>query len=107
MLMAEGLSTSPLVFPDVDGSYQRRSGLFRHHYKAILKKAGLPTIRFQDLRQSCATLFLGMATHPKIRSGTLGHSTIGITIDTYSHVTPSMQREAVGKLDLLFKKASG
>lgn len=102
-LMTEGLAKSPLVFPGEDGGYQRRFGPFREEFKAVLKRAGLPAIRFHDLRHSAATLLLGEGVHPKIVQERLGHSTIAITMDTYSHILPSMQKDAVGKLDLLFK----
>ncbi len=104
MLIAEGLESCPLVFPNIDGTYQRRFGPFRSGFKAILKKAGLPAIRWHDLRHSAATLLLSTGCHPKIVQERLGHSTIGITMDTYSHVLPTMQREAVDKLDSLFTK---
>ena len=103
MLTAEGLGSCALVFPAIDGTFQRRFGSFRSGFKAILKKAELPTIRWHDLRHSAATLLLSTGCHPKIVQERLGHSTIGITMDTYSHVLPTMQREAVDKLDGLFK----
>jgi integrase len=106
-LMSEGLAKCELVFPEIGGEYQRRFGPFRDQFKAILKKAELPTIRFHDLRHSSATLLLSEGVHPKIIQERLGHSTIGITMDTYSHILPSMQRDAVGKLDVMFKKKSG
>jgi integrase len=59
-----------------------------------LVRAGLPRIRFHDLRHSAATLLLGLGIHPKIVSEMLGHSQIGIILDLYSHVTATMQ-EAV------------
>ena len=102
-LFAEGLGSCALVFPAIDGTFQRRFGSFRSGFKAILKKAELPTIRWHDLRHSAATLLLSTGCHPKIVQERLGHSTIGITMDTYSHVLPTMQREAVDKLDGLFK----
>jgi len=105
-LKAEGMDHSPLVFPAADGGYQRRFGPFREEFKAILKRAGLPAIRFHDLRHSSATLLLSEGVHPKIVQERLGHSTIGITMDTYSHILPSMQRGAVDRLDALFKKTS-
>ena len=52
-------------------------------------------MRFHDLRHSAATLLLSMGVHPKIVSEMLGHTQIGITLDLYSHVTATMQREAV------------
>jgi site-specific recombinase XerC len=56
-------------------------------------------LRFHDLRHSAATLLLGAGVHPKIVSERLGHATVAITFDTYSHVLPDMQREAAAALD--------
>ena len=60
----------------------------------LLDRAGLPRIRFHDLRHSCATLLLSEGVHPKIVSDLLGHSQIGITLDLYSHVSATMQAVA-------------
>jgi integrase len=68
-------------------------------FKALLKKANLPDIRFHDLRHSAATLLLGMGTHPKVVQELLGHSQISMTMDIYSHVIPTMQRDAMEKLN--------
>lgn len=67
--------------------------------KSLLEKAGLPEIRFHDLRHSSATMLLGMKVHPKIVQELLGHSQIAITLDIYSHVLPTMQEEAMNKID--------
>ena len=66
----------------------------------LLERAGLPRIRFHDLRHSCATLLLSEGVHPKIVSDLLGHSQIGITLDLYSHVTTmqAVAAEAMGRL---------
>ncbi len=56
-------------------------------------------MRFQDLRHSAATLLLSMGVNPKIVQEILGHSTISMTMDVYSHVLPSMQKEAMEKWD--------
>ena len=71
-------------------------------FKILLKKAGLPAIRFHDLRHSSATMLLGMKVHPKIVQEILGHSQISITMDIYSHVLPTMQEEAMGKMNEAF-----
>jgi integrase len=68
-------------------------------FKSLLKKAGLPAIRFHDLRHSSATMLLGMKVHPKVVQEILGHSQISITMDTYSHVLPTMQEEAMSKVN--------
>ena len=56
----------------------------------VLNRAGLPYIRFHDLRHTCATLLLSKGVHPKFVQELLGHATISITLDTYSHVIPAM-----------------
>jgi integrase len=56
----------------------------------LLKKAGLPHIRFHDLRHTCATMLLAKNVHPKFVQELLGYATIAITLDTYSHVLPGM-----------------
>ncbi len=70
-------------------------------FKVAIAKAGLPDIRFHDLRHTSATLLLSANVHPKIVQERLGHSSIVLTMDTYSHVIPSMQDEAADKLDKL------
>ncbi len=68
--------------------------------KVLLTKAGLPDIRFHDyLRHSSATMLLSMGIHPKIVQEILGHSQISITMDIYSHVLPTMQKEAMNRLN--------
>jgi len=91
-----------VVFCNMYGSYYEPSNL-HDAYKKLLKSAGLPDIRFHDLRHSAATILLGMGVHPKIVQELLGHSSISITMDIYSHVLPSIQLEAMDKLDDLFK----
>lgn len=66
------------------------SNLANRSFKPLLKRAGLPDIRFHDLRHTCATLLLGKGVHPKLVQELLGHATIAITLDTYSHVLPGM-----------------
>ncbi len=85
------------------------SNLRRRHFKPILNKAGLPdNIRLYDLRHTCATLLLAEGENPKVVSERLGHATIVLTLDTYSHVLPSMQQSATDKLEnLLYKRKSG
>jgi integrase len=70
-------------------------------FRRILRKAGLPKIRFHDLRHSAASLLLGLNVHPRIVMELLGHSQISLTMDTYSHVVPDALRDAVGKLGIV------
>lgn len=72
--------------------------------KSLLKAAGLPDIRFHDLRQSVASLLFAENMHPKIVQEILGHSNIAITLDIYSHMLPTMQSGAPGRLDDLLKE---
>lgn len=73
-------------------------------FNKLVKKLGLPTIRFHDLRHTHATLLLQAGVNPKVVSERLGHAGITITLNTYSHVVPHMQDEAAQKFeDLLFK----
>ncbi len=64
----------------------------------FLRKAGLPHIRFHDLRHSVATVLLSLETSPKIVQEVLGHSAISVTMDIYSHVLPTMQKETTNRL---------
>ncbi|HVB73660.1 MAG TPA: tyrosine-type recombinase/integrase [Ktedonobacteraceae bacterium] len=70
--------------------------------KKLLNKASLPDIRFHDPRHSTATLLLSKGVHPKIVQEILGHSEISMTLDTYSHALPTMQRDAMKELDDFF-----
>jgi integrase len=71
-------------------------------FRPLLKRAGLPRIRFHDLRHPCATILLDKGTHPKIVQEMLGHATITQTMDTYSHVLPDMQDGAVTAMQEAF-----
>jgi len=64
-----------------------------------LAKAGLPKIRFHDLRHTSATLLLSAGVHPKVVQERLGHSQISMTMDLYSHALPSMQEDAAEKMN--------
>lgn len=66
--------------------------------KSLLRKADLPNIRFHDLRYTHATLLLQAGVHPKIVQERLGHSSISMTMDIYSHVFPHMQSQASNQI---------
>jgi integrase len=76
-----------------------------HAWERFVVTAGLPRIRFHDLRHSHATHMLASGVHPKIASERLGHATVGLTLDTYSHVIPGMQENAVARIDAAFAAA--
>jgi integrase len=76
-----------------------RRHITTHLFKPLLRRAGLPQIRFHDLRHTCATLLLGRNVNPKVVSEMLGHATIAITLDTYSHVLPTMQESAAKAIE--------
>ncbi len=78
-----------LIFPGEKGQPMRPWTLTRK-LERILKRVGLPHIRFHDLRHTCATLLLTKGVHPKFVQELLGHATISITLDRYSHVIPAM-----------------
>ena len=88
-----------LIFASEVGEPLDRRGLTSRRFKPLLKRAGLPEIRFHDLRHTCATLLLSKNVNPKIVSEMLGHATIAITLDTYSHVLPTMQESAATAMD--------
>ncbi len=98
-------SDNDLVFANEVGKPIERQNLMRRSFVPLLERAGLPRIRFHDLRHSAATLLLSQGVHPKVVQERLGHSSIGLTMDTYSHVLPDMQREAAAKLDAIFGTA--
>lgn len=73
-------------------------------FHALLEKAGLPKMRLHDLRHTMATILLESDVHPKKVQERLGHSSIAITMETYSHVLPSMHEDVAHKLDNLIEK---
>ena len=89
-----------LIFPSSIGTPMDTHNM-RKEFKEILANAGLPDIRFHDLRHTAATLMLQQNVHPKVVQERLGHSDISLTLNTYSHVLPGMQEEADEKLDEL------
>ena len=95
-----------LVFPNTTGGYLWVDPL-RRQLRKLLSEAELPALRFHDLRHSAATILLAMGVNAKVIQERLGHSSISITLGVYGHVTESMQREAISKLDDQFKRQKG
>ncbi len=93
-----------LVCAAPDGSYWPPD-LLSKAFRALIVRTGLRLVRFHDLRHTHATQLLRQSVHPKVVAERLGHSTITITLDTYSHVLPGLQEEAAQRLDQVLRRA--
>ncbi len=94
-----------LVFPNTLGRPLHPTHLLKRDFHPLLRRAGLPAIRFHDLRHTAATLLLRRGVNPKIVSEMLGHANVSITLDIYSHVTPDMQQAAAQVMDSVLDDA--
>jgi len=94
---------SGYVFCNTVGNFYHEGNLDKR-YKRLLKDAGLPEVRFHDLRHSAATILISMGVNPKVVQELLGHSSITTTLNTYTHVLPTMQQEAMQKLHDFYQK---
>lgn len=90
-----------LVFCNIYGRFLNSASLY-DLFTSLVKKAGLPRMRFHDLRHSAATILMAMKVPIKVIQELLGHSNITITLNVYGHVLPSMQDEAMDKMERLF-----
>jgi integrase len=107
-MAAEGFATDEHpVFPDTRGGWLRKSNFIRKVYKPLLRRAGLPELKFHALRHGLATLMLTAGTHPKVVQEWLGHAQASMTLDVYSHVLPSLHREAADRIDEALRGAGG
>lgn len=100
-IIGEDYNRLDLVFVQSNGKPVHVRNMIRRDFEPIMRRAGVPKIRFHDLRHTHATYLLKRGVHPKIVSERLGHSRIGTTMDIYSHVFPEMQREATRQVDRL------
>jgi integrase len=91
-----------LVFTTGVGTPINPSNLRRRSFAPLLERAGLPQIRFHDLRHTCATLLLSRNVHPKYVQELLGHATVAITLDTYSHMIPGMGNHTARAMEDVF-----
>lgn len=91
-----------LVFCSEVGTPLSESNVRNRSFHPLLERAGLPRVRFHDLRHTAATLLLAQGVHPKLVQEQLGHSRISTTLDVYSHVTPSMMDQVADAMDLMF-----
>jgi len=100
-MLREGWLNQPFVFVDTEGKMLGRFGDARSHFLRIIRATKNPMIGFHCTRHTHATLLLKADVNPKIVQERLGHSTVTITLELYSHVMPAMQKSAVDKLDRL------
>ena len=99
-------SSSAIVFTTKKGQYVDKGNL-RITFRRILKNAGLPMIRFHDLRHTHATLMLMKTKNIKAVSARLGHADIRITLNTYAHLIPAMEDEIVAAMEEMLTPESG
>lgn len=104
--MGATYENSGLIFASETGSILHLRNVDARYFKPLLRQAGLPKIRLYDLRHTHATLLLAAGEHPKVVQERLGHSTITLTLDTYSHVVPGMQERAAERLDSLLDNST-
>jgi integrase len=90
-----------LVFASSVGTPLEPRNLTRQ-FKTLLATAKLPDMRVHDLRYSRATLLLAQGVNPRVVMETLGHSQVSLTLNTYSHVLPSLQRDAAARINRVF-----
>jgi integrase len=89
-----------LIFPTATGAPMRASAVTDDSFKPLLERAGLPhSVRFHNLRHTCATLLLARGVHPKRVQELLGNSSIALTMDRYSHVIPPMGEQTTAAMD--------
>jgi integrase len=86
---------TPAWCPPTNAAAPWSRNLLSRSFAPLLSEAGIPHVRFHDLRHTAATLVAAQDVHTKVVSETLGHASVGITLDQYSHVTPSMAQQAV------------
>jgi integrase len=91
-----------LLFTNERGGAVEPRNLLSRSFAPLLSEAGIPHVRFHDLRHTAATLMAAEGVHTKVVSEMLGHASVGITLDLYSHVTPSMAQQAVTAMEHLF-----
>jgi integrase len=89
-MLGDGYADQGLVFTTATSAPVNPSNVRQRSFVRLLREAGLPHVRFHDLRHTCATLLLSKGTHPKFVQELLAHATVAITLDTYSHVVPGM-----------------
>jgi integrase len=92
------ISEHDLVFPTEVGTPEGAANMFYRRYLPTLRRAGLPRIRFHNLRHTYASLLINQGEHPKYIQSQMGHSSINVTMDTYGHLMNTINRDAASKL---------
>ncbi|MEO6796832.1 MAG: site-specific integrase [Candidatus Dormibacter sp.] len=103
---AKRWTNSGLVFTNRTGGGLEQ-GVAERALVQALAEAGLPRVRVHDLRHTTASLLLAAGTHPKLVQDLLGHSTITLTLDTYSHLTQPLHQEVARTMDLVLASPGG
>ena len=88
--------STPMIAGDVTARFQR-----------LLRGAGLPRMRIHDLRHGAASLLLSQGVHPRVVMQMLGHSTISLTLNVYSHVIPQLERDAADLMEVALRRSLG
>lgn len=101
VVLGKHLTGEDLVFCDLEGKPLLPNNV-THAWIKLVRRTGLKSIRLHDARHSHASLMLKQGTHPKIVQERLGHASIQVTLDTYSHVAPGLQEAAAARFDQAF-----
>jgi integrase len=104
-LNLEPITDDTLVFCNFDGSPYLPDGI-THAWRKLADKVGLPDVRLHDSRHSHASLMLKQNVHPAIVAQRLGHSSVQVTMDVYSHILPGLQKQAADNFDSIIKAKS-
>jgi integrase len=105
LMLGNSTKEEDLIFSDIEGN-PLLPDTVTHAWIKLVRRIGLKGIRFHDLRHTHASLMLKQGVHPKIVQERLGHASIQLTLDTYSHVAPGLQEAAAKSFDdvVLFKR---
>jgi len=98
LVAGESYADHNLVFADPLGGPWRVDGVHKYHWLPMLKRLKLPRVRLYDARHSCATMLLEAGQPMRVVQEVLGHASMTLTADTYSHVTPAFKRQAADAL---------
>lgn len=95
-----------LVFPNSDGGYQDANNMIKRRFKPALNRAGINHLRFHDLKHTYASLLLAKGIQMKYVQHQLGHSSIKMTMDLYTHLLPEVNEQCVNLLDNIVEQTT-